>query len=84
MHKEIVSIAQIFPGFEKKIDFLFQTDENFHDLCSDYVLCTSMLHKGQKELNIGNQKINEFKDLQRELENEIREEILKKSKLPPL
>ena len=39
MQKEIDHIIQLFPVFKQKIDFLFQTDENFRDLCEDYLLC---------------------------------------------
>jgi len=62
MHKEIIPIIQIFPDFEEKIVFLYQTDENFRDLCSDYMLCTSM---------VIDEEIGEFKELQGSLEEEI-------------
>ncbi|MCX7551262.1 hypothetical protein [Xanthomarina sp. F2636L] len=70
MNKKMIPIVQLFPDFEEKIDFLFQTDENFRDLCSDYMLCASMVLEDQ---------ILEYKELLRELEAEILKEILKNS-----
>ena len=77
MKKRLVSIVQLFPDFEVKIDFLFQNDENFRDLCSDYILCTSMVLERKKALNNSIDDIGEFEELQLELEKEILKEILK-------
>lgn len=77
MKKRLVSIVQLFPDFEVKIDFLFQNDENFRDLCSDYILCTSMVLERKKVLNNSIDDIGEFEELQLELEKEILKEILK-------
>ncbi len=77
MKKRLVSIVQLFPDFEVKIDFLFQNDENFRDLCSDYILCTSMVLERKKVLNNSIDDIGEFEELQHELEKEILKEILK-------
>ena len=77
MKKRLVSIVQLFPDFEVKIDFLFQNDENFRDLCSDYILCTSMVLERKKVLNNSIDDFGEFEELQLELEKEILKEILK-------
>lgn len=77
MHKKIVSIVQMFPDFEEKIDFLFQTDENFRDLCSDHILCVAMLQGLKTRLDKNAPEVEEYKDLQRKLEQEILEIILK-------
>ena len=66
MKKRLVSIVQ-----------LFQNDENFRDLCSDYILCTSMVLERKKALNNSIDDIGEFEELQLELEKEILKEILK-------
>ena len=73
MHKKMISIVQLFPDFEEKIDFMFQTDENFRDLCSDYMLCASM---------VLDENIDEYRELQGELKAEILKEILKNSNNP--
>ena len=77
MYKKIDSIIQLFPDFEKKIDFLYQSDENFRELCSDYMLCTSMVQQRKNEINKNAAEIAEFEDLQRNLEAEILKEIQK-------
>ena len=77
MQKRIVSIFQLFPNFEEKINFLFQNDENFRDLCSDYILCTSMALERKKVQNANEFEIQEYDELQSELEKEILKEILK-------
>ena len=71
MQKKIISIVQIFPDFEEKIDFLFQTDENFRDLCSDYILCAAMVQKMMKDLKKETSNREEYEELQQNLEEEI-------------
>lgn len=71
MNKKINSIVQIFPDFEEKIDFLFQTDENFRDLCSDYILCAAMVQKMMKDLKKETSSREEYEELQQNLEEEI-------------
>ena len=80
MPKEIISIVQQFPEFEERIDFLMQVDENFRDLCKDYILCTSMVLKRKKENNKIVEETEELEELQREMEKEILHEIMRESK----
>ena len=75
MQKKRDSIVQLFPDFEKKIDFLFQNDENFRDLCSDYILCISMILDRKNELNKNKEEIAEFEDIRQNLEAEILNKI---------
>lgn len=82
MNKKIISIVQIFPDFEEKIDFLFQTDENFRDLCSDYILCAAMVQKMKKDPHSEIQIREEYEELQASLEEEILENIMKDKKKP--
>ncbi len=77
MHNKIVSIVRIFPGFEKKIDFLFLSDENFRDLCLDHILCAAMVLKMKKELAENTVEIEEYEMIQKDLEQEILQIILK-------
>ena len=77
MHKKIASIVQLFPDFEEKIYFLFQNDENFRDLCSDYMLCLSMILDRKNEMNEYRAEIAEFEEIQQNLEAEILKEIMK-------
>lgn len=76
MNEKIVSIVQIFPDFEKKIDFLFRTDENFRDLCSDYILCAAMVRKMMNDLKKDNSSREEYEELQQNLEEEILQNLM--------
>lgn len=75
MHKKAHSIVQLFPDYEEQIGFLFQSDENFRDLCSDYLLCISMVLERKNDINKKQEEITEFEDLQRNLKAEILNEI---------
>lgn len=77
MHNKIVSIVRIFPDYEEKIDFLFQTDENFRDLCLDHILCASMILKMNNEPNRRTAEIKEYEEVQQNLEEEILQMISK-------
>jgi hypothetical protein len=65
------SIVRLFPDFEKKINFLLRTDENFQDLCNDYVLCTIKVVEMKKAINHYETKMEEYLDLKGNLEQEI-------------
>jgi hypothetical protein len=75
MYKKTDSIVQLFPSFEEKIEFLFQNDENIRDLCSDYLLCVSMILVRKNEFNKSEKELAEFKDLLGNLKAEILNEI---------
>lgn len=77
MNTKIISIIQIFPDFEEKIGFLFQTDENFRDLCLDYILCASMALEMKNDAPKIDAKLMEYEELQRNLEEEILQRIMK-------
>lgn len=77
MHKSIDYITRLFPEFEEKINFLFQTNEDFRDLCSDYLLCNKMILERKKVLEKNQLEITEFQELQRSIEGEIYNEIVK-------
>lgn len=79
MQKKTNPIVQLFPGFEMKIDFLLQNNENFRELCADYILCTTMVLDRKNEMNKNTAEIAEFEDLQRNLEEEILKELKKSS-----
>mgnify|MGYP003479035722 CR=1 FL=1 len=81
MNLKIDPIVRIFPDLEEKIDFLFDNDENFREICSDYMLCTSMILEGKKEMNKNWEEFVEFVALQRDLEEEILKEILKENNI---
>lgn len=82
MDKEIKSIVQMFPDFEEKIDFLFQTDQNFRDLCSDHLLCAAMVQDIKDGLIDLPLELEEYEDLRRKLEQEILQMIKRQKYIP--
>ena len=75
MNKETDPIIQLFPDFKQKIDFLVQTNEDFRDLCSDYMLCLSMILDRKNERDKNKEEFAEFEELLQNLEAEILKEI---------
>ena len=82
MENKIVSIIQIFPHFKEKIDFLIHTDEDFQELCLDHILCAAMIVDIKEKLNKHTEEIEEYEELQRNLEEEILQMILKPTNEP--
>lgn len=77
MQTKIKSIIRIFPDFEEKIDFLFQTNENFRDLCADYILCAGTVQELKNTMSGNSEQINEYEELQLSLQEEILQLITK-------
>ena len=71
MDENVDSIVRMFPGFEEKIVLLFQTDENFRDLCADHLLCAAMVQEIKQKQKKGNGRLEEYEDLKQCLEQEI-------------
>ncbi|MDW5290588.1 hypothetical protein [Formosa sp. PL04] len=76
MHKNVDYIIQLFPDFEEQIDFLFQTDENFRDMCSDYMLCKSMIQELKNKKIIHSEDFTEMEALQQSLKEEIEVQLI--------
>lgn len=77
MQKNMHKIILIYPDFEEKIETLYSTNENFRDLCSDYVLCAKSVHDIKEDLNKYKQQIEEYECLERNLKDEILSMITK-------
>ena len=77
MNKKIISIVQVFPDFEEQIDFLFRADENFRDLCSDYILCAVTVQNIKKQADADIESREEYEELQQHLEEEILQNLMK-------
>jgi hypothetical protein len=71
MGVNIHSIVRVFPDFEDKIECLFLTHEDFRDLCKDYMLCASAVLDMKKDLNTHKKQIEEYEEVQQNLEQEI-------------
>ncbi len=76
MYLIINTIFQIFPSYQKEIDLLYQDDQNFRDICSDYLLCSAMVLEKQNE-GIKTAEFAEFVALQKDMKAEILNKILK-------
>ncbi len=77
MYKKYSDVVQLFPEYEEKIGLQLETDENFRDLCSDYLLCVSMILVRKKEIDKKKEEIAEFEDLQKTMKVDILREIQK-------
>jgi hypothetical protein len=71
MQEKIKSIVRAFPDYEEKIEFLFMNDASFRELCTDYIFCASKILDMKKELGNYGAQIEEYEDLQWQLEQEI-------------
>ena len=78
MEEEVNSIVKSFPDHEKKIQQLFLYDETFRDLCADYIMCAGRAKELKADLKKNHEKIEEYEDLQNNLEEEILNFILVK------
>ena len=75
MYKKIDAIVHLFPDFEQKIRVLFEIDEDFRQLCFDYMLCISMISDRQEQLNKNIEEIAEFEEIESDMKQEILKEI---------
>jgi hypothetical protein len=78
MQEKIHSIVRIFPAHEQKIEYLFMSDANFRELCTDYILCASKILDMKSGLEESSSQIREYEELQRNLEQEMLNLIVKK------
>ena len=77
MQKNMHKIILIFPDFEEKIETLYSSNENFRDLCSDYVLCAKSVHEIKEDCNKYKEQIEEYEGLKSNLKEEILSMITK-------
>ncbi len=77
MQKDLHTIVRVFPDFEEKIEFLFLSDENFRDLCSDYMLCAKSVQDIKEDLMRYKEQMKEYEGVKKNLELEILRMIVK-------
>jgi hypothetical protein len=70
MDEAIQQVIDQFPDREILISWLWDTDEDFRDLCQDYTLCLSMLAHWSTVAE-SQTRIAEYVSLRRQLELEI-------------
>jgi hypothetical protein len=61
-----------FPLRENVIEDLYQHDAIFRSLCSDYILCLQFLDKFKDEFSEKISSMEEYEQLKKELESELR------------
>jgi hypothetical protein len=68
---DIAPIANRFPSFKEKIDWLITSDEEFMEICGDYLLCYYEIVKLNQMYDQPLVRINEYHELLESLEQEI-------------
>ena len=71
LNKQLHLIKQRFPDQNERIEDLFESNEDFRALCSDYFLCVQHLQKFKKEFGEKKLSIEEYKNVRAELEDEL-------------
>jgi hypothetical protein len=71
LNKQLRLIRKKFPEQSERIEELYETNEDFRTLCSDYYLCVQHLQKFQKEFGEKRSSIKEYEDIYAELEREL-------------
>jgi len=71
LSKQLQVIKKKFPEQGERIEQLFDKNEDFRALCSDYVLCIKHLQKFKKEYGEKKLTVDEYRNIRSELENEL-------------
>jgi hypothetical protein len=71
LNKQLSVIKKKFPQQSERIEELYETDEDFRMLCSDYFLCDQYLQKFKKEFGEKRLSLNEYENIRTELEKEL-------------
>ena len=68
-------IFVLFPKWQSEIDRLYQEDEDFQEMCTDYVEVSTLLVNWKNPEATDQANIAEYKELLRKLETEIIETL---------
>ena len=71
LNKQLGVIKSKFPKQSGRIDELYDNNEDFRALCSDYLLCVQNLQQFQREFGEKKRSIKVFKETREELEKEL-------------
>jgi hypothetical protein len=71
LNEQLYLIKKKFPDQNERIEELFESNEDFRALCSDYFLCVEHLHRFKKEFGEKKLSIEEYRSLREELEDEL-------------
>jgi hypothetical protein len=64
-----------FPGSKSTIRVLFETEEQFRELCGDYAQCVAMLQRLRTQRESQDDRIEQYAEMRECLERELRERI---------
>lgn len=65
-------IIKMFPSSENLIIKLYESEDNFRNLCEDICDCKKMIHKYKKDLKRNNEYLKEYLELYDELLIDLR------------
>ena len=71
LNKQLDVIKEKFPQQNERIEELYEMNEDFRSLCSDYLLCMQHLKKFKKEFGETQLSFKEFQAIRTELEGEL-------------
>lgn len=71
MKTELIIMVEKFPGLKEKIISLYEQNENFQALCSDYFLCLKSLNQWEESIKKDELFIQEYLELKNVLESEL-------------
>ena len=80
VNAQLYAVKEKFPGLGDRIEKLYESDEDFRTLCTDYILCIQHFEKFKKEFSEKYHTVEEYKDIRSELERELFDLILRKDK----
>ena len=71
LHKQLELIKKKFPGQIDYIDELYESNADFRTLCGDYFSCAEYLKESKKTLNTKHEAVEEYENLEKELDKEL-------------
>jgi hypothetical protein len=71
MRAELSCMVEKFPGLTDKILVLYDANEEFQTLCSDYLLCLKSLDQWVRSLEKDEMFVQEYSELEKILEAEL-------------
>jgi hypothetical protein len=74
---QLEAVKERWPEFTDHIRSLYYTDNKFRAICEDYYLCIQHLDKFRKEFSERLEAIEEYENMLRELEDELKGRINK-------
>ena len=71
LQTELGLVKTRFPSSQSVIEELYRKDYDFRSLCADLHLCSKMIHDFEIEILEKQHALTEYRDIVKELENEL-------------